>query len=296
MALINCPKCGAMISDKAEKCVKCGNPMKATVGGTTSGLTYEQKNTMNTGTLQQGSQIYTGANTGMLQQTTGMNTGMLQQVPVKKNNKKLIGIIVGAVAIVVVVAVILLLSGGKKPEDIQLSKHTASVDVGSNIRLDYFISPDEASDAEVEWISSNESVARVSDGNVTGVSEGDCEITVRTKNGKKDRCTIVVEPAKPDFRELYNRYCRSSWATLSSDNTTLTIDTNPYDRDDYYEYAAGDAIECLNREMGFSDSLMERMGSTRALDGTQTAESKTVEVSWTYHPDKGLRVVYSLKY
>ncbi len=28
MALINCPKCGAMISDKAEKCIKCGNPMK----------------------------------------------------------------------------------------------------------------------------------------------------------------------------------------------------------------------------------------------------------------------------
>ena len=29
MALIECNECGAQVSDKASKCPKCGNPMKA---------------------------------------------------------------------------------------------------------------------------------------------------------------------------------------------------------------------------------------------------------------------------
>ena len=292
MALINCPNCGATISDKAEKCVKCGGLIR---GAHTSGLTLQDDSPVfgETGNLTNTGNLISAMNTGALTQNTGVAA---QSSDVKKSKKKLIGILVGGIAVAAIVIVVLMLNKKKEPEDIQLSKHSATVDVDSSIKLDYFISPDEASDAEVVWISSNEKVATVVNGNVTGVSEGDCEITVKTKNGKKDLCVLVVEPAKPDFSSLYNKYCRSSWATLSSDASTLTVDTNPYDIDDYYESAAWDAIEVLNREMGFSDSLLERMGGTRALDGTQTSDNKVVDVSWTYHPDKGLRVVYSLKY
>ncbi|MBD5511793.1 MAG: zinc ribbon domain-containing protein [Lachnospiraceae bacterium] len=31
MALIKCPECGAEISDKADKCIKCGCPLKFNV-------------------------------------------------------------------------------------------------------------------------------------------------------------------------------------------------------------------------------------------------------------------------
>ena len=36
------------------------------------------------------------------------------------------------------------------------------------------------------------------------------------------------------------------------------------------------------------------MGQTRALDGTQRAEGKNVNVSWTYHPDDGLQIVFEV--
>lgn len=36
---------------------------------------------------------------------------------------------------------------------------------------------------------------------------------------------------------------------------------------------------------------MSRIGNTRALDGTLTAEGDHVVASWTYHPDDGLSIV-----
>jgi len=46
------------------------------------------------------------------------------------------------------------------------------------------------------------------------------------------------------------------------------------------------------RELGFPGSTEARIGNTRALDGTLTAESSTdLEASWTYHPDDGLSIV-----
>lgn len=44
-------------------------------------------------------------------------------------------------------------------------------------------------------------------------------------------------------------------------------------------------------DLGFPSGTMSRIGSTRALDGTQDAEGDGVEASWTYHPDDGLRIV-----
>jgi len=46
------------------------------------------------------------------------------------------------------------------------------------------------------------------------------------------------------------------------------------------------------RELGFPGSTEARIGNTRALDGTLTAESCTgLEAGWTYHPDDGLSIV-----
>ena len=37
MALINCPECGATVSDKAEKCPKCAFPLNSNVSTTQDG-------------------------------------------------------------------------------------------------------------------------------------------------------------------------------------------------------------------------------------------------------------------
>jgi hypothetical protein len=52
-----------------------------------------------------------------------------------------------------------------------------------------------------------------------------------------------------------------------------------------------DRLADLLDELGFSPAVTDRMGNTRALDGTQSAEAPHVVATWTYHPDDGLSIV-----
>lgn len=75
----------------------------------------------------------------------------------------------------------------------------------------------------------------------------------------------------------------------TGDATSLEVDV---------EYPYGDALEwfeTLLEEFGFSSAVQSRIGQTRALDGTQEAETDDVRVTWTYHPDNGLSAVFSLE-
>lgn len=51
-------------------------------------------------------------------------------------------------------------------------------------------------------------------------------------------------------------------------------------------------IQDINKALELPDSLETKMGQTRSIDGRQTEEYDNVTVSWTYHPDKGLEVLY----
>lgn len=50
-------------------------------------------------------------------------------------------------------------------------------------------------------------------------------------------------------------------------------------------------LAALLEELEFSPAVMNRIGNTRALDGTLTAEAPHASASWTYHPDDGLSIV-----
>lgn len=55
--------------------------------------------------------------------------------------------------------------------------------------------------------------------------------------------------------------------------------------------STGRLTTVLVDEYGFPGSLDARIGNTRALDGTLTAEGEGYGASWTYHPDDGLSIV-----
>ena len=119
-------------------------------------------------------------------------------------------------------------------------------------------------------------------------------ITV-TAGGKSDTVTVTVKVG-PDFKALYNKYCKSTWAEVGSDGSYLSIDTNPYDwDDDGLAYpAAYDAVKDIISELGLPQSLIQEIGKTSAMDGkqTRTYSDKNVEVSWSYHPDEGLEITF----
>ncbi|MDZ5443411.1 hypothetical protein U2F26_11800 [Micromonospora sp. 4G57] len=53
-------------------------------------------------------------------------------------------------------------------------------------------------------------------------------------------------------------------------------------------------LECYWSELKMPDSVKEELLATRALDGRQSGDWDGVHASWSYHPDSGLQMVFTL--
>lgn len=113
-------------------------------------------------------------------------------------------------------------------------------------------------------------------------------------DGEESSELSEAEKCAVELTELYEKYCLSIWATVAEDGSYLTIDTNPYDIDDYIDYDAHTAIVSVNKELGLPEALEQRMLSTNALDGRQEYVAERYTISWKYHPNNGLEVIYEV--
>ena len=116
----------------------------------------------------------------------------------------------------------------------------------------------------------------------------------KEKNGENSPKLSETEKSAVALTEIYEEYCSGTWATIAADGSCLTIDTNPYDKDDYIDYEAYMAILSVNKELALPEALGQRMQSTSALDGRQEYDTEKYTISWKYHPDKGLEVIYEI--
>jgi uncharacterized protein YjdB len=82
---------------------------------------------------------------------------------------------------------------------VALDKSTASVTKLGNLQLTATVSPQDASNKEVTWASSNQSIATVSaSGLVTGLSDGNAVITATSVDGNKTAsCAVTVSGNAP---------------------------------------------------------------------------------------------------
>lgn len=74
---------------------------------------------------------------------------------------------------------------------VTLDKTTLSLAVGESATLTAMVKPDDATDKNVTWTSSDESVAKVADGKVTAVKSGKATITAKCA-GKTAECAVTV--------------------------------------------------------------------------------------------------------
>lgn len=77
-------------------------------------------------------------------------------------------------------------------ESIEINKEVAVISVREQTVLTATIFPSDVSEKTVKWSSSDESIAVVGGGYVTGLRPGSCTITATTINGKTDTCRIIV--------------------------------------------------------------------------------------------------------
>ena len=118
------------------------------------------------------------------------------------------------------------------------------------------------------------------------------------------------EDESPNFQAFYDIYRETiqgkstlSVLSISEDGSYLEIDTNPtnvrqsnilgsaYSETTHQSYA-DECIQSMHTSLGLPSWLDAEMGNTRAIDGMQKEVFDKVTVTWTYHPDQGLEVMY----
>lgn len=83
---------------------------------------------------------------------------------------------------------------------IQLSTRSSTISVGETVTLSATVLPSDATNKNVEWTSSNASIAGVNNGTVTAYQTGIAEITARIGD-ISDKCTITVLPTSISFSQ-----------------------------------------------------------------------------------------------
>lgn len=108
--------------------------------------------------------------------------------------------------------------------------------------------------------------------------------------------SILAYNDKPNFQKAFEQAGGENvigeWVSVSHDGRSLRIDTNPSNTEDYYESDALVAIRKIHKALQLPDALITKMTGTRAIDGRQTANYDHIVVSWTYHPNYGLEIIY----
>ena len=103
---------------------------------------------------------------------------------------------------------------------VSVSPTSASVKAGATTTLSATVSPSNATNKTVTWTSSNTSVAKVSNGVVTGVAKGTATITATSNNGKTAKATITVTEDDPTPTLVNNSTISATTITLGN---TITL-------------------------------------------------------------------------
>lgn len=105
-----------------------------------------------------------------------------------------------------------------KVEKITLDKTNVTLQVGEEEDLIPTITPSEAIDKNIEWLSSDKSIVTITDGRIRGIKEGKAIITARTSNNKSTTCEVTIKKATPGV--LYSTHVQSyGWQKYVSDGT-----------------------------------------------------------------------------
>ena len=109
---------------------------------------------------------------------------------------------------------------------VSLDKDSLEIKVGQSETLQATIEPSDATILDVEWASSDESVALVSDGEVTGVAQGSATISVTTSDGGyTDTCEVTVTEDSED-EETTDESSDESALTEETETTEAESDTD----------------------------------------------------------------------
>lgn len=108
----------------------------------------------------------------------------------------------------------------QKVESIELDKEALSLNIGDMYSLEATVFPDNAYNKSVEWMSTDNDVATVDEGNITAVGEGECDIVCTSADGSgvSAVCHVTVNAAP------------RCWLTVKVPNGSYAVDVTGLDK------------------------------------------------------------------
>lgn len=91
------------------------------------------------------------------------------------------------------------------------------------------------------------------------------------------------------FSDAYETCGSPAYISVGDNGTSMSLQSEGADSPG----ANFAEVFCVLAALDIPDYVVDKMDSTRALDGTQTANWNGIDASWTYHPDVGVRVILS---
>lgn len=78
--------------------------------------------------------------------------------------------------------------------------------------------------------------------------------------------------------------------TVLDDGSAIELDT---EGEDFLDSGTSNVVAyyCMLNELSVPEVTQQKMGRTRALDGTQSDTWDSLQASWSYHPDTGVNVL-----
>ena len=152
---------------------------------------------------------------------------------------------------------------------ITINDSTIQINKGGYADISYSVLPIDATDKNVIWTSSNDNVAAVIDGRVTGIGTGTATLTATAANGMTAKCTVTVR--SPVLGVTLNY---SEITLHCGDKETLIATINPVD-------ANNQNVTWLSSDPDIV-SVSSETGEITAIDsGVATITVKTSENSFT---------------
>ena len=164
-------------------------------------------------------------------------------------------------------------------ESVTLDKETADLKVGGTLQLNATVSPKGATHPDLDWSSSDESVATVDGaGIVTAVADGTATITVKSTDGtgKSTACKVTV--AKEAEKGSYSAAAGdgSTWTKGSSDPLTFTFKNSADDSKTYkaFKGAKVDGADVPESAMATAKGSLVLSLTTTYLETLSVGERK----------------------
>ena len=158
---------------------------------------------------------------------------------------------------------------------ITLNESSLSLKMGSSAQLVATISPSNATEPSVRWVSADKSIVTVDEnGNVTAVAEGTTTVSAYASNGLSSSCEVTVTQAAAE-PEAVDLGLSVKWATFNVGAT------RPEEYGDYYAWGETETKEDYSWSTykwsnGAWNKLTKYCTDSSSWDGNDPMDNKTV--------------------